>query len=97
MRRTKAAVIGDCSPGPGQPVPPDRKGLRVIQEGLPALKGHKASTVHKVRPDLKEPMDRWAHKARQAIQEARRDHKVLKDRKATMVLKVRLALQAPVM
>ena len=77
-------------------MPPARRVRRVIQEGLPALKGHKASTVHRVRPDLKEPMDRSDHKARQAIQEVHRDHRGLKARKASMVLKARLDLQAPV-
>ena len=77
-------------------MPPVRRVRRVIQEGLLALKGRRASTVHKGRPDLKEPMARWGRKALQAIQEVRRDHRGLKDRKATTVLKVRLDLQAPV-
>ena len=77
-------------------MPPVRRVRQVIQAGLLALKGHKASTVHKVRPDLKEPMDRSDHKALQVIQEVRRDHRGLKARKAMMVLKVRLDLQAPV-
>ena len=68
----------------------------MIQAVLPVLKGRKASMANKVRPDLKEPMARSDPKARQAIQEVRRDHRGLKDRKAMMVLKVRLDLQAPV-
>ena len=82
--------------GPGQPVPPARRDLRVIQAGQPVLKVRKASTVHKVRPALKEPMVRSDRKALQAIQEVRRDHRGLKDRKATTVLRDRKGLQAPV-
>ena len=77
-------------------MPPVRRGQPVIRAGLPVLKGRKASTVHKGRPDLKEPMDRWDHKALQAIQEVRRDHRGLKARKASTVLRDRKGLQAPV-
>ena len=77
-------------------MPPARRDLRVIQAGLPVLKGHKASKAPKVRPALKEPMARWDHKAQRAIQAARRDHRGLKDRKASTVRKVRLDPQVPV-
>ena len=41
-------------------------------------------------------MARLDHKAHQAIRAVRKDHRGLKDRKASTVLKVRLDLQAPV-